>query len=160
MHSAVSEKLSEIGRGAYPDKHGSGFPGCLYIMADSSFKIEGFSPSGLILLLSQMDRDRTRQDITEKFAFMRTVLVSASARLQGDAQRLHHILLGIRNDPLGFVPKVVDLFKIIRIIENNLRVLFIIKELPQIRSQGLENIHQGGNGRGGQIPFDLGNEAF
>ena len=45
-------------------------------------------------------------------------------------------------------------------MKDHLLIRGIIKEIFQIRAQALEDINQCGDGRGGQIPLDLGDKAL
>ncbi len=48
-----------------------------------------------------MDCDDTGQYISEFLTLVRVIKIGSPARLQCHADRLHPVLLGIRNDPFG-----------------------------------------------------------
>ena len=124
-------------------------------------EIEGFLFLRPIYLCSDMDLYASLQNIAEFFSLMWIIRIGGPACLDRDKDPLHHILLGIRDDPFNRLLKlIVFLFKEIALMEDHLCIFRIIKKGFEIRSQTLQDIDQRCDGRRCQIPFHLRDEAL
>lgn len=124
-------------------------------------KIKGFPLFGAYGPFPYVDGYASAQYITEFLSFMRIVRIGGTSRFQGEPDGLHNVFLGIGDDPFRSVPAgFIRLFKIIGRGEDDLFLCFLTEKFIEIRAQHLEDIYQGGDGRRGEIPFQLGNKAF
>ena len=123
--------------------------------------IEGFAFFCPVNAVSDPDLHAPGENIAELLSFMGIVRIGRSARFQREKDRLHLILLGVRDDPEGPAPKLrIHLFKEILFPENDLLRLVILKEFLRGHAQALQNIQKCLQRRRCCIPFDLGDKAF
>ena len=75
---------------------------------------------------------------------MGDIPVGGTAWLEREADRLHHILLGVWDDPLGLIQKFrIFFFKIIFIVEDDLLFRVFAEEFIDGSPQALQNVDQG-----------------
>lgn len=119
-------------------------------------KIKGFPLFGADGPLSYMDGYAAAQDISEFLPFMGIIGICGSSGLQSEPDWLHDILLGIGYDPLRFIfAGFIRFFEIIGRGENDLFLCLFAEKFIEVRPEHLKDIHQRGNGRGSEIPFQL-----
>ena len=112
-------------------------------------------------MVAEVDRYTSLQDITEFFALVGGVGVRGSAGFKSQTDGLHGVFLRIGDDPLYFIVQLrILLDKVIILPKHDLFLRLLVKKCFNTRAKALQNIHQRGDGRRGEIALNLGDKAL
>ena len=97
-----------------------------------------------------MNGNTALKHVSEFLPFMRSVRIRGAAGGEDKVNRFHNIFLGIWDNPLYFIFQFcVFLGEIVVFAEDDLLLRRFIKKFTDGGSKTVQNVHQGGNGRGG-----------
>lgn len=120
-------------------------------------QIKGFPFFGFITLISDMDCDRSGKDIAKFLSLMRKIHIGGAAGPESQADGFHDVPLSVGNNPLdGVVQLRIGFNEVIFGFENDLLLGSFVEKFIKAAAQDLQDICQSSDGRGGQIPLQLG----
>ena len=104
-----------------------------------------------------MQPDAPGYDIPELLALMRRILLKLLMGLKNHKERLHHVFLCGRNDPLNAVSALIYFLEEAFIREHDLLRLRLLEKVGRRRSQAFDKVKQSDDRRCYQSVLELRN---
>ena len=112
-----------------------------------AFDVEGLALSDEVAFVVHAQDDAAFEDVGELLALCRRHVKGTPARRQFKEDRLHHVFLRVRHDPLDRMV-VLGINIEIGCSEHDAFVILVLEKLGQARPKRLEDIVERGDGRG------------